>query len=260
MTNQQSETAEASNNRRWTKKILVAVVVCALAIAVWGIAQAANQSPAGSDLGATGLESQQSSSTASASATAAASATPSSGKTAQPSTPAAAPQPATATAPPAPKATEQEPALSKDAALAAVPQPIATAVPLDQAVTVTPGVGVKVSNIAPVEGVAQGVGEIAGPSIQFTAVVVNNTGGDLASNSIAVMLEYGKDKIPAAQLSGPGVVAFPDVIANKQTATATFVFNVPLDQRQQVRILLSPNASSPIAAFEGAVSASKGTP
>ncbi|MHA7269826.1 hypothetical protein [Arthrobacter sp. HLT1-20] len=256
MTNQQPGPAVVEENRRWTKKIMVVVLVGALALAAWAIAAALGGTPAGNDVGLAGTQSQQA--TPSTSASGSAAANPSAPPSPSPPAQSGAPEPAKTPAAVIPSKSPAE--VTKEAALAAVAQPIAAPVPLDKVVTVEPGLDVKVSNIAAVDGVAQGVGEIAGPSIQFTVVVVNNSGQDVPGNNIAVTVEFGKDKSPAVQLSGPGTVAFPAVIANKQTATATFVFNVPLDQRQQVRILTSLNASSPIAAFEGAVSVSKGTP
>lgn len=260
MTNQQPGPAVVEESRRWTKKTIrktmVVVLVCALAIAAWAIAVAVGGTPAGNEVGLASTQTQQAAPSTSASGSAAAN--PSAPPSPSPPPQSGVPEPAKTLPAVIPSKSPAE--VSKEAALAAVAQPIAAPVPLDKVVTVEPGLDVKVSNFAAVDGVAQGVGEIAGPSIQFTVVVVNNSGKALQSNNIAVTVEYGTDKSPAVQLSGPGTAAFPAVIADKQTATAAFVFNVPLDQRQQVRILTSLNASSPIAAFEGAVSVSKGTP
>ncbi|MHA7304971.1 hypothetical protein ACX80E_06965 [Arthrobacter sp. TMN-49] len=266
MTHQPAAPDAEPDSHRWIKKIWVMVLVGALAVAVWGVVQAVNTSPTGSEVGQAGTQSQAANPTGSAAApatagpTSTAGTTPSASPTAKPSAPAASKSAAAKPTAAAPTTPGSGPDLGKDAALAAVPQPVAAPVPLDKAVTVNPGLGVSVDNIAAVDGVAEGIGEIAGPAIRFTVVVANNSGKDLTTNNFAVTVEYGKDKIPAVQLSGPGTAAFPPVIANKQTASATFVFNVPLAQRQQVRILTSLNASSPIAAFEGAVSVSKGTP
>lgn len=187
------------------------------------------------------------------------------GKDAGAPAPAATQKTATTEAAPAPvpgnaPAPANEPGLAKDAALAAISQPVAPAVPLDKTATVGTGLSAKVTALSAVEGEATGLGEIAGPALQFTVEISNGTGADVPADGVLVMLEYGKEAVPAMRLSGPGVTDFPAVMAKGQKSAATYVFNVPAEERAQVRILLSVDASTPIAAFEGAAPASKGTP
>lgn len=260
MTNQQPRLDAAETRRSWPKVLLVFLLACALAAGIWIVGQSFNRTSSTSDAGLGTTPTSQPEPTASNSPTA--SASPSASPGASKSATASTPPVTTKTLDPIakPTATAKEPALSEDAALAAVPQPIAAPVPLEKAATVGSGLSVKVVGITAVQGTAEGIGEIAGPALQFSVEVANNSAQELPADSISLTLEYGKNNTPAAKLSGPGASDFPAVIAKDKSASGTFVFNVPVDERQQVRILVSLNASTPIAAFEGAVPVSKGTP
>lgn len=256
MTNHQSRQSVPSERRRLAKTLILILLACALALGVWALVQsmgraATPETPALAGATIDSVSPRPQASTAPATA-GTQSAPPTAKATAKP-TPSAAPKTP-------PQAAPSAPPVGKDAALAAVPQKVAPPVPLNKAVSVQLGVGLSVNTIEAVDGQAQGIGEIAGPAIRFNATVTNSSGAELPAASISVLVEYGKDNTPAAELSGPGKTEFPSVIAKGQSATATFVFNVPVEQRDQVRILISLNASSPIAAFEGAVPVSKGTP
>lgn len=264
--------AEEPENRPhhnwWNKKIFLLVVAVFLALGVWGVVQSLNRTAAVSESGATDVITSTPADTTETAAAPGATAPGTDQATApgtnQATAPATDPKKAPASAPatqadpapvpaPTPAPAVVEPPLSNDAALAAVPQAVAPPVALSAPATVKSGLSAKVTNISAVQGEAVGIGEIAGPAIKFTLEVTNNTGADVSTSGVAVTLEYGEEAIPAAQLSGPGTADFPLTIAKDKSATATYVFNVPVDERGLVRILLSLDASLPIAAFEGAL-------
>ena len=237
----------------WNKKVFFVVVAAFLAIGVWGVAQSMDRTSTVSEAApsnaiTSGPAPTMDAAPASVAPSASASASPTATGTATATATEPAPVPAPTSAP-----AGVEPPLSNDAALAAVPQAVAPPVALAAPATVKTGLSAKVTNISAVEGEAKGIGEIAGPAIKFTIEVTNNTGADVSTNGVSVTVEYGKEAIPAGQLSDPVTADFPPVIAKDKSATATYVFSVPVDQRSLVRILLSLEASLPIAAFEGAL-------
>ncbi|MHA7277748.1 hypothetical protein ACX80O_14680 [Arthrobacter sp. Hz1] len=183
---------------------------------------------------------------------------------ATPTAPASAP--ATATAPPTAPATatvedgtaeEDEPAAT-DAELATLEQPVSEPVDLEEPTVVTEGISARISTMEAIEAEAFGIGEIAGPALRFVITVENTTDDPVSLSNSVVNVEFGPESLPAVQLTGSGATGFPATVDAGGSASATLVFTVPADQRDQVRILLNLEASSPIAAFEGAAPGEEG--
>lgn len=104
-----------------------------------------------------------------------------------------------------------------------------------------------------VDGEARGVGEVSGPAVQFTLEVTNSTERPISLAEAVVNAEAGIERFPAEMLSGPGAVPFPPVVAPGRTVSGVYVFQIPPEQREAVRVLFHYQAVSPVAAFEGAV-------
>ncbi|WDF34268.1 hypothetical protein PTW37_04935 [Arthrobacter agilis] len=147
---------------------------------------------------------------------------------------------------------------SDDAELAQREQPEAEPVSLDETSDVSSGLSADVTSLEAIQAEAFGVGEIAGPAVRFVITVENSTKEAVLLTNSAVNLEYGPEGLPAVQLTGSGATPFPPSVAAGESATATLVFAVPADQRDLIRILLSVEASLPIAAFEGAAPGEEG--
>lgn len=141
---------------------------------------------------------------------------------------------------------------SSDAQLATVDQPIASSVALDRVAPIRDGVTAEISGLESVQGEAKKAGEVAGPAVRFTVNIKNSTAKALSTRDVVVNVDAGAQALPAITLSGPGVSAFPDAIEPGESGAATYVFRVPLEQRNIVRILVNFQVDSPIAAFEGA--------
>ncbi len=158
-----------------------------------------------------------------------------------------------------PLSTEQAQAKEQaDKALADTPQSVAPAVELGVASKPQGGVTATVSSIEAVDGKAQGPGEISGPAVRFTVTLNNGGTNALDGNAVVVNVDSGPDHIPALVLSGPGAVNFPSSIEPGNKASGTYVFLIPNNQRDDVRIFFNYKVSSPIAAFEGAVPKAQG--
>lgn len=112
-------------------------------------------------------------------------------------------------------------------------------------------VSVALSKIEAIEGEAQGPGEISGPSIRFTVTFTNKSDAAYSLAGAVTNLYFGPDQIPAIPLQGPGGASFPSEVKPGETATGTFIYNVPTDQRDQVRITVDYEAAEPALVFEG---------
>lgn len=117
--------------------------------------------------------------------------------------------------------------------------------PAGEAVTVA------LSDLEAVEGEASAPGEIAGPSLRFTVTFTNE--GDSAYSLVGAVTNvyYGDEQIPAIALAEPGGSDFPSEVAAGESAAGTFIYNVPADERDQVRITVDYDAAEPALVFEG---------
>lgn len=167
----------------------------------------------------------------------------------------AAPQaPAAPPAPPAPAAADPAPVDRKgksEEELATIPQPVAAPVDLKSKKTVKGGVSATITEMEAVQGEAKGIGEVAGPAVRFKITVLNDTAGALALEGAVVDVSYGDDEQPASQLSGPAPAAFPASVAPGESGVGVFIFAVPLDARDKVKIHFNLEAETPIATFAG---------
>lgn len=153
----------------------------------------------------------------------------------------------TATAPPtvsAPSPTEaaEEPA----------PPAAQAPVPLTESAAAVPGVVFGVGALEAVDGVARGPGEVGGPSLRFTVTVRNDTPDTVPLTSTVVNLFFGAEQSPATELTASGGAPFPASVAPGATQQGVFVFAVPSDLRDQVRIAVDYSVGVPIVLFEGA--------
>lgn len=149
---------------------------------------------------------------------------------------------------------QPDPGLAQDADRGNVPQPVLPPSGLDGQPNGTDGVRVRVSAVQSVDGTAEGIGEIAGPSIRFTVSVTNETQTPLDLMDVVVTVDAGAEALPAGELSGPDVSPFPARAETGETVSGTYVFLVPVELRQQVRISLNYSPEEPIVVFEGPVS------
>jgi len=123
----------------------------------------------------------------------------------------------------------------------------------DAPVDIAPGVSASISSITSVDGVAAGIGESGGPAIRFEVIITNSTGESVDLQNTRVTVDSGADRVPAGELSGgPDIVAFPASLEAGSSATAAYVFSVPVEARSDVRIIVDYLASVPLAVFAGA--------
>ena len=138
-----------------------------------------------------------------------------------------------------------------DQELAEIPQPTAAPVEIKAKKAVKGGVSATITDVVAVQGVATGIGEVAGPAVRFKITVVNDTTKAISLDAAVVDVAFGKDQEPAGQLSGPDALTFPASVAPGTSGVGIFVFSVPPEARDKVKIYFNLEAETPVATFEG---------
>ena len=112
------------------------------------------------------------------------------------------------------------------------------------------GLTASITKMKAIEGEAQGPGEVAGPAVQFTLVLQEHLrrGTALRTTVVNLVLRDRQDaRLGVADRLGP---AAGHVAAGGQ-ATATYVFQVPTKQRDNVLITVDYSVDVSLVAFKG---------
>jgi len=120
----------------------------------------------------------------------------------------------------------------------------------DAPVEIVSGVTVSLGALEAVDGEANAPGETAGPAVRFTVTIVNDSDASIDLSTVVVTAYSGADRVPAEPLTEPGAVPFESEVAAGDTATATFVYTVPVEQRDDVTIIVDYQAGVPAAVFQ----------
>ncbi|WP_152187780.1 hypothetical protein [Georgenia satyanarayanai] len=123
---------------------------------------------------------------------------------------------------------------------------------LDEAGDFGTGLTVRLTAIEPVDGVARAPGEIAGPALAVTVQAVNDSTAPVSLADVVVFLSSGPDRTPASDL-GQGSTPLGGSLDAGSSTTGTYVFTVPDDERDDLRVEISYTGEAPTVAFTGAV-------
>lgn len=248
------DAATPMNGRRIA--IVVAIVI-SVGLATWGVI-AAFGSDSDSDTGQAASSSspatQQSAVIDASSGEGSSASPPASGAVTLP------PETSEAVSPPA--ATGSEPSAGPDTGSETVslgdpdarPRTTEAPVAITETASASEKLQVRVVSIEPVQGEVVLPGEVAGPALRITIEASNGSSEDLATPAVVANLYYGPNQLPAGALLQPGSRQFPASIPAGETASGVFVFSVPEDQRDNVRVEVDLAIDEPVVLFEGAVS------
>jgi hypothetical protein len=130
-------------------------------------------------------------------------------------------------------------------------RPTAAPVAIDEPAEPEPQVEVRLTSLEAVEGEANLPGEVGGPSLRVTVTIDNATSAALDLTSAVVNLYYGADRVPAIDLLEPGKVDFPGNVTAGGTASGTFIFLIPVDERDDVTVEFDLSSDSTVLIFAG---------
>jgi hypothetical protein len=124
------------------------------------------------------------------------------------------------------------------------------AVPLDATAHFGTGLTVRVARITPITGRASAPGEVGGPALRIQLLAHNASGRPISLDRSVVFVSYGADRTPAGELS-TGEKRFNGTVAPGAERRGTYVFTVPQDQRDDVRVEVSYTGKAPTVALQG---------
>jgi hypothetical protein len=128
--------------------------------------------------------------------------------------------------------------------------------PFDVPAEIASGVTATVGSMSAVTGVASGVGESGGPAVRFEVTITNDSDEDIDLQNVRMLVDYGPNASPASELTGgPDLVAFPATLEPGASATAAYVFTIPVEDRSDVRVTVDYLVSVPFALFSGSAPA-----
>lgn len=126
-------------------------------------------------------------------------------------------------------------------------------VAIDEPATVVGGATVRVAKVEPYEA-GDEPGQLAGPAVTVTIEVVNDGETALDTAGSSLNLNYGDDRTPAPSFGDPVRDGLPASIAPGETATGKYSFGLPLDVRDDVRVILDLVSGEPLVVFVGSMS------
>lgn len=115
------------------------------------------------------------------------------------------------------------------------------------------GLVAEIAAMKAVEGEAVQAGEIAGPAVQFTLRLTNDTDAPLDLGLIAVNAYIGAAKTPAGGLVKPGAAPFEGTLDVGESAEGVYVYSIPEGERGDVTVTLDYRAGQPAFVFRGDV-------
>lgn len=139
--------------------------------------------------------------------------------------------------------------------LAAVPglPPKLTPVALAQPADYGDGLTARLAGIRSFKARGEGVGETSGPALAVTVQLTNRGSAPASLDTVAVNLFRGPAGLRAATLADGATLPFSGRLAPGATASATYSFSVPADQRDVVTVTVGTSAATGTAVFSGPV-------
>ncbi len=133
------------------------------------------------------------------------------------------------------KTSATEPTEKTPAPEPVTPKPVKKERTLTDPAPLAAGAEATVTKIESVQSSAELPGEISGPALRFT---IKATAGDkpLDLSTVVVNTYFGSERTPAIEVGAPGGKPFSGEVSPGKSATGVYVFNVPVAQRDLVRL------------------------
>lgn len=131
--------------------------------------------------------------------------------------------------------------------------PDVTPIDFEQPGIITAGLTAQIAAVEAVDGIAQGPGEVAGPSLRVTVTITNSTSSETSLRTAIVSCYFGPDRTPAQELREPGGRPLPASIAPNKAIDGLYIFTVPEDQRGDVTIMVDYSVDVVPLVFQGDV-------
>jgi len=126
------------------------------------------------------------------------------------------------------------------------------AIPLTRTADFGTGLTLSVTATEAVQGVARGPGEVAGPALRLSMRADSDGSAPIGLDTMTVTVTYGAERTPASSLQQPGGDPFQGELAPGASARAAYVFAVPTDERDRIRVTAGYTGDAPTVVFAGA--------
>jgi len=123
-------------------------------------------------------------------------------------------------------------------------------VPLEGVGRFGTGLTVRLSDVSAVQAEARAPGEIAGPGLRVSVEASNEGRRAVSLDGVVVFVSYGADRTPASQV-GSSSDPVRGRLAPGRSRSGSYVYTVPADERDDVRVEVSYTGSAPTVAFSG---------
>lgn len=169
-------------------------------------------------------------------------------------TPPAPADPAGAPATPVPVSTAGpiEPAGNIDQIVPEAPVTTAPAVALTDTADFGGRVTARISQVSAIQANATLPGEVAGPAVAVTVEVANGSAAAIGLDTVTVTAQDAAGN-PATSISADPAAALTGSLDPGATASGTYVFTVPTDQRNPITVTVNYSTGAPTLVFSGAV-------
>ncbi|MFT3798206.1 hypothetical protein [Microbacterium sp.] len=112
-------------------------------------------------------------------------------------------------------------------------------VDIDQSALVAGTLTARISEVTSFEAEdSEEPGQLAGPAVSVTIEVTNASGKAVDLAGASLNLDFGDAHTPAPAIGDPVATGLPATVADGATVTGTYSFSLPLDVREQVRVIL----------------------
>lgn len=129
--------------------------------------------------------------------------------------------------------------------------PALAAVELGDTSTSPDGTSAVVSDVQAIEGSGTGIGNVGGPALRVSLRIENGSAEPLPLAAVVVELFHSGGSVPASPLEDPSRNAFSGDLAPGESADGAYVFSVPLDGRDLVRVSVAYRPGAPFLVFTG---------
>lgn len=138
---------------------------------------------------------------------------------------------------------------AQSATPSAVSQSTKPAVKLTQPAK-TSGLSFRVTGLKAITSKARGPGEVSSDALQVKVQLTNDSKENFDATSVLVTLVDSKGD-PGEEMLGPPFQPFKGVVKPGRRADSVWIFNVPKNRRQPVRILVTLPTDDPVLLFRG---------
>lgn len=128
-------------------------------------------------------------------------------------------------------------------------QPVAATKSLTEPATLSGGITAHIDSITPINAKGQGIGEVSGPAVSIAVTLTNTTASAVSLDQVSVGGYYGDHAAPGSPIMGDKDTTLHGALAPGASASGTYVYSMPKNQRSSVIVTVTDAAGAPLVVF-----------